>query len=93
MPTADALARRKALLVTQSEIDRTRLAVAAQELRWQILPPRASGDLGGERSGFLAARLVGLAVPLFGASRSLRVVRTLSLAVAAYRMIRRLFGR
>ena len=89
----DALARRKALLVTQAEIDRTRLAVAAQELRWQILPPRATSDEGGERPGFLAARLVGLAVPLFGVSRSLRVVRTLSLAVAAYRMIRGLLRR
>jgi hypothetical protein len=88
MSTFEDLARRKALLVTKSEIERTRLRVAAQELRWQVLPPAAPG--GDGRSRMLATRLVGLAVPLFGANRSLRFVRTLSLAVAAYRVVRRL---
>jgi hypothetical protein len=90
MPNSDALARRKALLVTQSEVDRTRVAVAAQELRWQVLPPRVQGGDGSERSRVLAARLVGLAVPLLGANLSLRVVRTLSMTIVAYRVIRRL---
>jgi hypothetical protein len=93
MSNTDALARRKALLVTQCEVDRTRVAVAAQELRWSVLPPRVEGGDGSERSRVLAARLAGLAVPLLGVNRSLRVVRTLSLAIVAYRVIRRLLRR
>lgn len=84
-------ARRKALLVTQAEIDRTRLAVAARDLRWELLPPRAPERGGGPR--LLAARLVAIAVPLLGVTRSLRAVRMLSLAVTVYRVIGRLLDR
>lgn len=85
-----ALARRKALLTTQAEIDRARVASAALELRRELLPPRAPAGDAAPRP--VVARLVGIAVPLLGANRSLRAVRMLSLALAAYRLIGRLRG-
>lgn len=90
MLSSEALARRKALLVTQAEIDRTRVAIAARDLRRELLPPRAPERGDGAR--LLAARLVGIAVPLVGANRSLRAVRMLTLGVTAYRVIGRLLG-
>lgn len=91
MLNPDALRQRKALLVMQAELDRVRLAAAAHELRTELLPPRLPGSSAG--TSLLAARLVGIAVPLLGANSSLRVVRMLSLAVTAYRIIGGLLGR
>lgn len=90
MLSPEALARRKALLVTQAEIDRTRLVIAAGDLHRELLPPRSVDGPDGPR--LLAGRLVGFAVPLLGVNRSLRAVRMLTLAVTAYRVIGRLLG-
>lgn len=86
-----SLAQRKALLLTQAEIDRTRLALAAGEVRQALQPARMAGPGGGSR--LVAAGLVGLALPILGVQRSLRAVRLLSFAMTIYRVAGGLFGR
>lgn len=44
MLSPPALAHRKALLLTQAEIDRTRLMIAARDLRPESLPPHNGAD-------------------------------------------------
>ena len=86
MNKLDEYAERKALLVLKSDLDRIRLTIAVRQVRAIFAPPVAP-----ERAVWaapLAGTLVGLALPLVGTQRLTFMVRTLSIALTAYRAIR-----
>lgn len=81
-----AIAEHKALLATQAELDRTRLALALHAVRGIIVPAPSAESLSRARP--TAAMLVGLAAPLIGMPRLARWLRIGSLGLAAYRIAR-----
>ena len=81
-----ALAERKALLVTRSQLDRTRMTLAVYEIRAIVRPTPDSARIAALRP--TAAMIVGFAAPLLGMRRITRWVRVASLAMAVYRMAR-----
>ena len=91
MTSAGALAERRALLVAQCELDRLELALAARDVR-RALHLRADGE-DAERRHPWFRRVVGLVLPLIGATRARRLSRYVSLALLAYRIVTGLRGR
>lgn len=77
---------RKALLAARALFDRAQMTVAIHDVRGAIAPPGAAFRGPAARSG--AALLVGLAAPLFGASRLGRWLRIASWTLAAFRIAR-----
>ena len=86
MTRAADLAERKARLIAQSDLQRMQALLAWHSAKRIIAPPPPAARSAGARS--VAATLIGLALPLFGAGRIGRVVRTLSLAATVLRVFR-----
>jgi len=82
--SARALAERRALLVAQCELDRLELALAVRDVR-RALHLRADGEDAGRRHPWLG-RVIGIVLPLIGATRARRMSRYVSLALLAYRV-------
>jgi hypothetical protein len=78
---------RKALLAARALFDRAQMTVAAHDVRTAIAPPGASGARGPMATN-AAAFIVGLAAPIFGASRLGRWLRVASWTMAAFRIAR-----
>ncbi len=86
MNKLDDYAERKAFLVLKADLDRLQFRIAVRQVRNIVLPPVAP-----ERAVWaapLAGTLVGLALPLVGKQRLTSLVRTLSIALTVYRVIR-----
>ena len=81
-----ALAERKALLVTRSQLDRVRITLAVHEIRAIIRPAPEPGRSAAFRP--TAAMIVGFAAPLLGIGRIARWVRFASFALTAFRIAR-----
>jgi hypothetical protein len=82
---AARLADRKALLVTRADLDRTRLALAAREIRTYVLPKRNVARVAELRPK--AALIVAFAAPFIGLRRFARIVRFASYALAGIRLV------
>jgi hypothetical protein len=80
------IADRKALLVTRADLDRTRLALSAREIR-SLVTPRVSAARRAQLRP-RAAMLLAVAAPFFGMKRLARLVRVASIAMAAIRVAR-----
>ena len=80
------IAARKSLLAARAELDRMELSLAVRELQETLLPSGGSQRLALRHPAL--AWLVGVAVPLLGAGRLGRIVRTVSIALAAVRILR-----
>lgn len=77
---------RKQLLIAQAEFDRLKLAIAVHDVRRLVRPSLDASARAGSRSA--ASGVLGFLLPLLGASRLGGVVRGLSLALSAYRLMR-----
>ncbi len=85
MSTLDDLATRKALLVARTDLERIDLALAVRDLADAFEPHPVAGRLG--RMHPIIARVIRLAIPLFGASRLGLLARALSIGLVAFRLI------
>ena len=85
MSRLDDLEAKKQLLIAQAEFDRIRLALAIHDVRRIVRP---SVDARGPAAHSAAARILGFATPVLGASRAGRIVRALSIALSMYRFLR-----
>ncbi|MHB8493879.1 MAG: hypothetical protein ACYC9Z_06115 [Casimicrobiaceae bacterium] len=90
MSTLDDLATRKALLVARTDLERIDLALAVRDLADAFEPHPEAGRLG--RMHPMVARVIRLAIPLFGASRLGLLARALSVGLVAFRLIAGLRG-
>ncbi|MGE5090101.1 MAG: hypothetical protein ACM3QY_13320 [Candidatus Levyibacteriota bacterium] len=91
MSALDDLAARKALLVARSDLERIDLAVAVRDVAGAFEPHPVPGRLGRMHPMF--ARLLRMAIPVFGASRLGLVMRGLSIGLVALRLVSGLRGR
>ena len=85
-PRLVSIAERKALLVTQAELDRAKVALAFHAVRAIVVPAPSPVSLGRARP--LAVALVGLGGTLLGRRRLALWLRVASLALAVYRIAR-----
>ena len=90
MSATDKLAARKALIAAQAELARIEMALAWHDLRAAIAPPSADQRSTSVRR--MATILIAVAAPLLGRSRFARVLRFVSVGLAAFRAIRTLRG-
>jgi hypothetical protein len=90
MSAVDKLAARKALVAAQSELARIELALAWHDVRAAIAPPTVAERSTSVRR--MAAVLIAVATPVFGRSRFARVLRLVSVGLAAFRALRSLRG-
>ena len=90
MSARDTLAAQKALVAAQSDLARIELALAWHDLRAAIAPPTASERSTSVRR--MATFLIAIATPLLGRSRFARMLRFVSVGLAALRAIRTLRG-
>jgi predicted Zn-dependent protease len=81
-----AWADRKALLRARAELDRSKVALAALEVRSIVAPPPSPLRMARVRPG--AAMMMSLVAPMLGASRVTRLLRFVSLALMAVRVAR-----
>lgn len=79
-------AERKALLATRAELDRTRVALAAHEIRMIVAPLPAAESVARVRP--LAAMFVRFAGPFLGGPRLARWLRVASFALVGLRIAR-----
>ena len=86
MSTEADLSERKARLVAQSDLHRMQAMLAWHAARRIIAPPARAERSGAART--VAAGLIGLAVPLFGAGRMRGAMRTLSTIATVLRIWR-----
>ena len=77
---------RKALLATRAELDRTRVALAAHEIRAIVAPASDTERVAGVRP--LASMFVRFAGPFVGGARLGRWLRVASFALIALRILR-----
>jgi hypothetical protein len=80
------LSERKARLVAQSDLHRMQALLAWHAARRIIAPPAPSERSGASRS--IAAAIIGVALPLFGATRMRGSLSTLSTIATALRIWR-----
>lgn len=80
------LAARKALLVAQAELERISLSLAWHDVRTIISPPRDPARAA--RFHPLALRILKFTLPVLGLARMSRVVRTLSIGLTVFRLVR-----
>ena len=85
MTTTD-ISERKARLVAQSDLHRMQALLAWHAARRAIAPPAPAQRSGASRS--VAAGIIGLALPLFGAGRLRGPLRTLSTVATVLRVWR-----
>ena len=78
------IAERKALLVTRADLDRTRLALSAREIRTLVTPQVSAARRAQIRPK--AAMFLAVAAPFVGMKRLARLVRVASIAMAAIRV-------
>ncbi len=88
MNTLETLAARRALLAARSDLERIDLAVAARALVTAVRPAQEPGRLGTLHP--LLARVIRLAVPIFGTTRLGTLGRALSIGLVAFRLLRAL---
>ena len=88
----DRVAQRKALLVSRSELERLQIALTVHQLREHVVPERRVADDGASRPARIAAAIVAVGVPLLGRRQLGRVLRGMSLAMTAARVVRRWRG-
>jgi hypothetical protein len=86
MTGPDDVAERKARLIAQSDLQRMQALLAWHSAR-RIMSPPAPAERS-DRSRSVAATLLGIAVPLFGAGRLRGMLRTLSIAATILRVFR-----
>lgn len=84
--TTNRYAERKALLVAQARLDRTRLALATQEIRSLVVPGTSAATRAAMRSK--ATLLVAAALPILGSKRLRRLARFASYTLMAIRVVR-----
>lgn len=82
----DVLAQRKAMLRSRAEFERVRLSAGLYDLRTLLAPAPVTGS--GGRSRTIASVLLAIGLPLLGRFRLARLLRTGSLALAAWRVVR-----
>jgi len=90
MSTTSLLASRKTLIVAQSELARLEFALAWQDLRASVAPPRPDARSSSVRR--IATLLLAIAIPVLGRTRFSRVLRFASMGLAAFRAIRAMRG-
>ena len=83
---AARIAERKALLVTRADLDRTRISLAAREVRSLVVPRVTAVRVAVWRPR--AAMLIAAAVPFVGMRRLSRLVRIASYAMLGIRLAR-----
>jgi hypothetical protein len=86
MNTLETLAARRALLAARSDLERIDLAAAARGLATAVRPSQEPGHLGILHP--LLARVIRLAIPIFGATRLGTLGRALSIGLVAFRLLR-----
>ena len=82
----DDLAAKKQLLIAQAEFDRLKFALAVHDVRRMVRPQLDTARHAAATSA--ASRVLGLVLPVLGASNAGRVVRALSIALSIYRFLR-----
>jgi len=90
MSVQGRLAARKSLIVAQSELSRLEWALAWQDLRASVAPPRSDARSASVRR--IATLMIAVATPLLGRTRFARVLRFASVGLAAFRAIRAMRG-
>jgi len=83
---ADQIADRKALLRIRADLDRTRISLAAGEIRALVGPRAGAARIAALRPR--AAMLIAVAAPFVGMRRLSRLVRVASYAMLAIRLAR-----
>jgi hypothetical protein len=84
--TGDDRSEKKALLAMRAELDRSRVTLAAYQIRMIVAPGPDADRAAGLRP--VAAMVVRIAGPLFGAARLGRWMRVASIALGALRIVR-----
>ena len=79
------LAEQKALIVARSDLARAEIALAWQDARAALAPPRVEAGTTKHR---IAAFMIGLAAPFFGVSRVGRFLRGASIVFTVMRFVR-----
>ena len=80
------LAEKKALLVTQAELDRARILLAAREIKAIVAPVSSAERAARYRPA--AAMLMSVLGPAVGSSRLGNILRIAWIALAALRLLR-----
>ena len=80
------LAEKKALLVTQAELDRARILLAVREVKAIVAPVSSAERAARYRPA--AAMLMGVLGPAVGSSRLGNILRIAWIALAALRLLR-----
>ncbi len=80
------LAEKKALLVTQAELDRARILLAAREIKAIVAPVSSAERAARYRPA--AAMLMGVLGPTVGSSRLGNILRFAWIALAVLRLFR-----
>jgi hypothetical protein len=83
----EAIANRKALLIAHAELDRSKVTLAILEVKSIVSPELPHGRMARARP--TASMILGLAAPLLGTSRIMRLLRLASLALMALRIARK----
>lgn len=83
---ADSLAERKARLVAQSDLQRMQAMLAWHTARGIMSPPPGPERSSASRS--IAATMIGIALPLFGARKLHGTMRMLTVAATVLRLFR-----
>ena len=86
MTSPPDISERKARLVAQSDLHRMQALLAWHAARRSIAPPAPAERSGASRS--VAAGIIGIALPLFGAGRMRGPLRTLSTIATVLRLWR-----
>jgi hypothetical protein len=81
-----ALADRKALLAARAELDRSKVTLAILEVKSIVAPEPPQERMARVRP--TASMIMGLAAPLLGPSRIMRLLRFTSIALMALRIAR-----
>jgi hypothetical protein len=86
-PSYTRIAERKAVLTARAQLERMQCTLAIENLRDTLFPSRPARPRGA-RPGRLAAAIVALGVPLLGRNKLSHALRTVSLALTGWRIVR-----
>jgi hypothetical protein len=83
----EELARRKSLLVAQAHLHRLQAGMAWHDVK-EVITPAHLAPTRGSRARSIAAKAIGIAVPIFGLAYLARILRTISIGLMIVRIVR-----
>jgi len=83
----EELDRRKSLLVAQAHLHRLQAGMAWHDVK-EIVTPAHLAPTRGSRTRSIAAKAIGIAVPIFGLAALTRILRAVSIGLMIVRIVR-----